>query len=120
MKNVKKKPGGVYSYIIKNFVCFILIAIVILIFLYVGIYLVFEKVMDDYYEEIGAHVTTDENGNEYIYFVDDPELGDDSIAVDKMNAYEAKIDEPAFEKLEHMTSVIIIVAVIIFFIFLSK
>ena len=53
MKNGKKKPGGIYSYIVKNFVGFVLASIVILVLCYFVGVSVLDKIYTNYFLGLG-------------------------------------------------------------------
>lgn len=115
MKNRKKRSGGVYSFILKNLVGFVLTSIVLLVILYIGLSVVLTDVLNDYLEEIGATVTIGVNG-EVISSTGEP-LDEADEEYEYM--YNDALEDPAFLEYEHLTSMIIISAVAIFFVILA-
>ena len=118
MKNNKKKPGGVYSFILKNLAGFVIISVLLFVALFFGLSVVTTKVLNDYLEEIGATVIVDENGNEILNFEGSVETDADGKGAYGYE-YEGALEDPAFLEYEHKTSVIILMAVAIFFLFLA-
>ena len=115
MKNRKKRSGGVYSFILKNLVGFVLTSIVLLVILYIGLSVVLTDVLNDYLEEIGATVTIGVNGEVISSTGETLDEADEEYEY----MYNDALEDPAFLEYEHLTSMIIISAVAIFFVILA-
>ena len=94
---------------------FVLTSIVLLVILYIGLSVVLTDVLNDYLEEIGATVTIGVNGEVISSTGETLDEADEEYEY----MYNDALEDPAFLEYEHLTSMIIISAVAIFFVILA-